>query len=140
MTQRSGLITMTCCSHKIMCCSHKGHRIPATFCPSDMSLEVQLCAHVAETKLHNNLCCTSLKLSGHARGNVAATGPCYILVVCTQCDFVAGTCPSYTSLLHVPFYEQHMILWLQHVAATCPCIMTSRVREALTLQGQHGIN
>ena len=29
-----------------------------------------------------------------------------------------------------PMCEQHMILWLQHVAATCPCLMTPRVREA----------
>ena len=27
--------------------------------------------------------------------------------------------------------EQQLILWLQHVAATCPCILTPRVREAL---------
>ena len=26
-----------------------------------------------------------------------------------------------------------MILWLQHVAATCPCAMAPRVREALWL-------
>ena len=30
-----------------------------------------------------------------------------------------------------PMCEQHMILWLQHVAATCPCVMTPHVREPL---------
>ena len=39
-------------------------------------------------------------------------------------------CPSYTSLLHVTCLWKDMILSVQHVAGTFPCVMTPRVREA----------
>ena len=69
------------------------------------------------TKLPKKSFCSSLKLSGYTRGQVLVRWSRYNLCmcVCTQCDFLAATCLSYTSLLHVPY------VWTTYdfVAATC---------------------
>lgn len=79
-----------------MCCSHKGHRIPATFRPGDESREVQLCATcVRETiiqkfvlhelkivRTHKGKCCRDMSIAVSkvtlSLAHVPATRPCYM--------------------------------------------------------------
>ena len=106
------------------CCTTvhaKFHGILATFCPREMSHEVQqveLRATCRGDKIFPKLALHNYKsISSHegtcrcniSPGHVPATFSC----VCKCCDFVPATCPRYTSLLHV--------------ALTCPCIVTPRV-------------
>ena len=121
------------------CCTTvhtKFHGILATFCPCDMSHEVQqvelsltcpgdkispkLVLHNYKSIiLHEGTCRCNISL-----GHVSATFSC----VCKCCDFVPATCSRYTSLLHVASVcTTQIFLSLQHVAATCPCNMTPRV-------------
>ena len=44
---------------------------------------------------------------------------------------VVATKSHYVHTNMSPMCEQHIIYWLQHVAAACPCVMTHRVREPL---------
>ena len=94
------------------CCTTihtKFHGILATFCPCDMSHEVQqvelratcrgdkisakLVLHNYKSiSLHEGTCCCNISL-----GHVPAAFSC----VCKCCDFVPATCPCYKSLLHV---------------------------------------
>ena len=46
-----------------------------------------------------------------------------------QCDFVATTCVPATRPCHMSHTGENTILSLQHVAGTCPCVMTLRVHE-----------
>ena len=90
------------------CCTTV-HTKFATFCPCDMSHEVQqvelratcrgdkispkLVLHNYKSiSLHEGTCRCNISL-----GHVTATFSC----VCKFCDFVPATCPRYTSLLHV---------------------------------------
>ena len=84
--------------------------VPATCCTEFNSLNFE--QHVVGTKCCWNSCCTSQKLSAHRRGRVAATCPRYKYLLL----HVPATHPCYLS----PQCEQHMILSLRHVAATCP--------------------
>ena len=113
------------------CCTTvhtKFHSILATFCPCDMSHEVQqvelratcrgdkispkLVLHnYKSVSLHQGTCRCNISL-----GHVTATFSC----VCKFCDFVPGTCPRDTSLLHVASVCLHKFF----VAATCRCDMS----------------
>ena len=101
--------------------------ILATFCPCNMSHEVQqveLRATCRGDKISPKLVLHSSKtISSHdgtcrcntSLGHVPATFSC----VCKCCDFVPATCPRYSSLLHVAS------VCTTHVF--CPCNMTPRV-------------
>ena len=80
-------------------------------------------------------------------GHIQATC-CSDKILCFHIQrYVAGTCSKDTGSKdkvtlrthkHVPMCEQHMILWLQHVAATCLCVMTPHVRGAFKkANGEH---
>ncbi len=104
------------------------HFVPATCCTKFN--ELNLVQHVSETKQLQSSCCACQKIiSTHewtCRCDMSLRlVPVTFSCVCTHCDFVAATCPRSTSRQ----CEQHMILSLLHVAATCPCDMSPRVRR-----------
>ena len=106
----------------------KFHGILATFCPCNMSHEVQqveLRATCRGDKISPKLVLHSYKsISSHegtcrcniSLGHVPATFSC----VCKCCDFVPATCSRYTSLLHVASVCTAQVF----VAAACRCDMS----------------
>ena len=101
------------------------HRIPAKFCPCNMSHKVQqvelraTCRgnkFVARFVLHESKSVDSHEGTCRCNmslGHVPATFSC----VRGCCDFVPATCPCYTSLLVIP----RVCTSQDFVAATCRC-------------------
>ena len=116
------------------CCTTvhtKFHGILATFCPCNMSHEVQqveLRATCRGDKISPKLVLHSYKsISSHEEtcrcnislGHVPATFSC----VCNCCDFVPATCPRYTSLLHFRLSVYYTSFFsLQHDPSCLPTL------------------
>ena len=93
LSQRHFAATKSCVAHT------RGHCIPATFCPCDLSRDIQqveLCATCRRDKIAAKYMLHELKLSGHTGGHLQR----HVLVTRTRYIFVC---------------EQNLILWLKHV-------------------------
>ena len=105
----------------------KGHSILSTFCPCDMSHEVQQVE--LRATCHGDRMSPKLMLHNHDnisshKGDVSLQHvPATFLCVCKRYDFVPPTSPHYTSPLQVPQCVLHKFLSLLYVAALCRCDM-----------------
>lgn len=121
-----GLFAATCCSHEIMCSSHKGALHPCNNLSLRhvlwSSISWTLCNTVAGTKYPKDFVLQELKIIRAQWDMLEGHVPTTFLCVCNltlSVPNVPATHPCYIS----PMWE-HKILCQQHVAATCPCIST----------------